>query len=338
MKYLACGAACLFAFSCLAMADEPGDQPVTLSLLESTRIWDQAPHNAFTDLVQWRDQYVCAFREGRKHVSTDGAIRVLTSPDGKEWQPAARLELPGYDLRDASLSVMPDGRLMVLGGAAPRKADHKGAPTGTFTATATDIDQWTTPEIIVEPGRWLWRVTWQGDVAWGVAYAKQEGRPYTSLLKLRGSNDVATHVADMFGEGYPTEATIRFAPDGTMLCLQRRDGEPGKRSAHLGVSSAPYTDWKWHDLGEYLGGPNFIRTAEGNWLAAGRMFIDDEPRTVVSHLDVENAKFTKLSILPSGGDCSYPGLVLDGDRLLVSYYSSHEGKTAIYMAELRLEE
>jgi len=38
--------------------------------------------------------------------------------------------------------------------------------------------------------------------------------------------------------------------------------------------------------------------------------------------------------LPSGGDTSYPGLLWHEERLWVSYYSSHEGKTSIYLAVL----
>ena len=54
-----------------------------VSLVEAPRkIWDAAPHNAFTDLAYWNGQFVCAFREGRSHVSTDGKIRVLSS----RWQ------------------------------------------------------------------------------------------------------------------------------------------------------------------------------------------------------------------------------------------------------------
>jgi hypothetical protein len=43
--------------------------------------------------------------------------------------------------------------------------------------------------------------------------------------------------------------------------------------------------------------------------------------------------------LPSGGDNSYPGFVIDRAQRLVyvSYYSSHEGKAAIYLATLRLD-
>ena len=41
--------------------------------------------------------------------------------------------------------------------------------------------------------------------------------------------------------------------------------------------------------------------------------------------------------LPSGGDTSYPGLVFHEDLLWVSYYSSHEGKTSIYLAKVQID-
>ena len=119
--------------------------PPKASLISVKKIWDQAPHSAFTDLVYWKGQFVCAFREGRSHVSTDGQIRVLTSPDGENWASAAVLTLPGYDLRDAGLSVAPGNRLMLNGGAAPRKKDHESAPTGTFVAFSDDAKTWSTP-------------------------------------------------------------------------------------------------------------------------------------------------------------------------------------------------
>jgi hypothetical protein len=40
--------------------------------------------------------------------------------------------------------------------------------------------------------------------------------------------------------------------------------------------------------------------------------------------------------VPSGGDSSYAGLVWHEETLWVSYYSSHEGKTSIYLAKVRL--
>ena len=76
-------------------------QPAKPELVEVRKIWDQAPHNAFTDLVRHQGRWWCVFREGQGHVSPDGALRVLTSADGVAWESAARLASATEDLRDA---------------------------------------------------------------------------------------------------------------------------------------------------------------------------------------------------------------------------------------------
>jgi hypothetical protein len=40
--------------------------------------------------------------------------------------------------------------------------------------------------------------------------------------------------------------------------------------------------------------------------------------------------------LPSGGDTSYAGMVIHDGLLWLSYYSSHQGKTSIYLARLKV--
>jgi len=45
---------------------------------------------------------------------------------------------------------------------------------------------------------------------------------------------------------------------------------------------------------------------------------------------------TKLLKLPSAGDTSYPGLLWHNDLLYMSYYSTHEGKTSIYIAKIKV--
>ena len=40
--------------------------------------------------------------------------------------------------------------------------------------------------------------------------------------------------------------------------------------------------------------------------------------------------------LTSSGDTSYPGLVWHNGLLWMSYYSSHEGKSAIYLAKIQV--
>ena len=311
--------------------------PPTAELVEVKKIWNAAPHCAFTDLAHWNGAFWCAFREGRGHVSSDGKIRVLTSADGEEWKSAALIALEGLDLRDAGLSTTPDGRLMLIGGAAPRASDGESAPTGTFVAFSADGATWTKPTIVLEPGRWLWRVTWHGGKAYGVSYATPKGHPYTALLESDDGQQFVPLVSHLFGEGYPTEATLRFDADGTMLCLQRRDGKPDANSAFLGIAKSPYEDWQWHDIGMFFGGPNFIRVPSGKWIAAGRIEHPNGPKTELAHLDVEQKTLTPILELPSGGDTSYPGLVWHEGLLWVSYYSSHEGKANIYLARVKIE-
>ncbi len=317
-----------------------GDAAVTVELVEVNKIWDRAPHNAFTDLVRWNERFYCAFREGRRHVSTDGKIRILQSQDGNAWESAALIAFEGYDLRDAHLSVTPNGRLMLLGGAAPRKQDNQSAPTGTFASFSEDGRSWAVPKIVVEPGRWLWCVTWHKGKAYGVSYAASERMPFLELLVSDNGTEYECHVDKLYGTGYPTEVTLRFDTNDTCYALVRRDrrGEEAS-SALLGVSRPGYKKWQWHDLGtgfNGFGGPNFIRIPGGHWIGAGRMH-DGGVATGLTYVDVKEGKMTKLLKLPSGRDTSYPGLVWHEGMLYVSYYSGHEGKTSIYLAKLKVK-
>jgi hypothetical protein len=326
---------CLILASCAF-----GTAPVAVDVLDVKKIWDKAPHNAFTDLARWHDAFYCAFREGRGHVSTDGKIRILESKDAGAWTSAALISLEGYDLRDAHLSVTPDGRLMLLGGAAPREKDNQSAPTGTFVSFSKNGREWTHPQIAVEPGRWLWCVTWHEGKAYGVSYAagKGSGR-YLDLLVSKDGIRYKPLVPKLLEQGYPTEVTLRFNSESTCYALVRRDRHgDDPSSALLGISKPDYKQWQWKDLGSDFngfGGPNFIQIPGGFWLAAGRMH-DGGAHTALCYLDVENGTMTRLIKLPGGGDTSYPGMVWHNDMLYISYYSTHENKTSIYLAKVRV--
>ena len=131
----------VFCVACVAAAD------VQLDVVETKKIWDRAPHNAFTDLVRWNDRFYCAFREGQGHAGDIGKLRIITSADGDQWGSAGLLALKDYDLRDAALSVTPDNRLMVLGGA--QKVADGQRRTGTFVSFSEDGEAFTEPEIVL---------------------------------------------------------------------------------------------------------------------------------------------------------------------------------------------
>jgi hypothetical protein len=305
-----------------------------LELVEVRKIWDHAPHNAFTDLIRWHDRWYCAFREGTGHASGAGTIRVLVSQDGEHWESAALLQAEDVDLRDPKLSITPDGRLMIVGGAAEPASRDPVRDHYSFVSFSRDGNDWSKPERVCESWQWLWRVTWHKGTAYGAAYRWDPEAPaktYSALLYKRADGLKFDKVVD-WKVPNATEATLVFDGD-TLYCLQRRDGNPN--AAMLGTSEPPYTDWTWKDLGAYFGGPNFIRLPNGAWIGAGRL-TQGGTHTGVVRLDVANGTMTELVRLPSSGDTSYPGLVWHDDQLWVSYYSSHEGKTSIYLARLKV--
>jgi hypothetical protein len=61
------------------------------------------------------------------------------------------------------------------------------------------------------------------------------------------------------------------------------------------------------------------------------------PPTLVAEFS-RDGTVTPHVTLPSGGDTSYAGLAWQDGLLWVSYYSSHEGKTSIYLAKVKLPE
>ena len=163
-------------------------------------------------------------------------------------------------------------------------------------------------------------------------YAAPDGSVTSLLVFGDNGSELRSLVRQMFGKGYPTEAVVRFGDNETAYCLQRRDGKPPHNTAFLGVSVAPYTQWQWHDLKMYFGGPNFIQIPSGQWIAAGRLLNNGVATTALAELDVEQKSLRPILSLPSGGDTSYPGLVWHDGKLWMSFYSSHEGQTAIYLA------
>ena len=294
------------------------------------KVWDKAPHNAFTDLARYKGRWYLSFREGQAHVSPDGAIRLLTSGDGERWTPAARIRMDRADLRDPKLSVTPEERLLLTSAGAlhpPSEFRHQ-----TFAWVSNDGREWGEPFKIGEPDFWLWRVVWHRGYAYSPAY-RTTGSRFIRLYVSQNGVAFRTHAEDIFDSGSPSEAALLFLEDETGLCLLRRDGDAP--SAQLGVSRPPYRAWSWRDLGVRIGGQQMLRLPDDRIVVCGR-FYDPQPHTSLAWLDLADHRLLEFLKLPSGGDTSYPGLVFHDGLLWVSYYSSHEGKASIYLAKVKL--
>ncbi|UCD29795.1 MAG: cellulase family glycosylhydrolase [Planctomycetota bacterium] len=294
------------------------------------KIWDQAPHNAFTDLIRFQGKWFCTFREGAAHAGgSTGTIRVLTSVNGEKWESAALLSEKGIDLRDPKLSITTDGKLMLSIGGSLYKGKQR-ITNQSRVSFSRDGRTWSKIHKVLSEKQWLWRVTWYENRCYGVSYNCDPGQHWT--LKLWISRDGLNYelITRLDVPGRPNETTLRFLPGGKMMALVRR--ESGNRLGWIGLSRKPYKKWKWHETEYRIGGPNFIRLRDGSLWAAGRKY-NNKATTVLAKLKLHT--YQPVLTLPSGGDCSYPGLVWHDGLLWMSYYSSHQGKTSIYLAKIR---
>ena len=321
----------LVLLSAVLRAENPPGVTVAteLELLRVARISGDAKHNAFTALVRIKDAFYCTWREASSHVSADGKLRVVRSADGTNWTSVALLTRAGVDLRDSKIEVTPDNRLMLH---ACEKFPAGSSPLRRNLAWfSTDGTTWSDPVHIAEDDIWFWKHTWHKGTGYGVGYAC--AAPW--FARLYTSKDGAkwtTHVATLNNSGYVNESSIVFMPDDTAHCLLRRD--EGTRTALLGTAAPPYTNWKWQDLGRQIGGPEMIRLPDNRLLAAVRLLNPNPQATWLCWVSPKSGTLTPALKLPSRGDTSYAGMVWHDDRLWVSYYSSHEKRTGVYIAEV----
>lgn len=319
-------------------AQEDGSLDREGPVIEVNRIWDQAKHNAFTDLVRFQDKWYCVFREGSGHISADGALRVLVSDDAKSWESAALLTSETADLRDAKITITPDQQLMLSGAGAQHDASSFKHQSYTwFSSNGTD---WSEAYPVADKDFWLWRTTWHQGTAYGLGYATgKDADRKVRLYTSKDGKDYDVLVDNLFDEGYPNETAMVFLEDDTCYCLLRRDGS--SNTAQLGISAPPYREWTWKDLGVRIGGPDLIQIPDGRFIAGVRLY-DGGARTSLCWLDPEQGKLTEFAKLPSGGDTSYPGMVWHDGQLWVSYYSGHEASelpatTSIYLARVVID-
>jgi hypothetical protein len=299
----------------------------------------------FPDIVLYKGSLFISYREACAHSDSASLGRVVilkSEDDGESWVEAALLWMPGADLRDPHFCILADGRLMLNGGIGGKqgKGTWKGKRRGTFVAFSNDGIQWTTPmEILDGRNEWMWRGTTHADgYTYGIVKEQGEGR-YRKLPELQYSRLVRTRdgihykvITELQSKDIPNEATIRFAPDNTAYIIHRMNDY-----GLFGKSRPPFQDWKWKRIIK-IGGPNLLRLPGGQWLVGGRVhYKDDKRKMQLGRIDVELGDYFPLIDLPSGGDCSYPGFMVYKERLLVVYYSSHEGGTNLYLAELLMK-
>ncbi|MCV2885476.1 hypothetical protein OE749_12295 [Aestuariibacter sp. AA17] len=296
-----------------------------------TAVGRRDQHNGFTDLCYFNNQLFCCYREATNHVSRDGNIRILTLDLSGNVVAENQINWWQCDLRDPKLTITPDNQLLLI---AYARTQSESKPVCWSSADGTS---WSSPRFFGDAYWWLWRIRWHQNQAYGLAYNRSaqaihlyQGHPKRRFYCFE--KNVLSK--EKQGLGYPNESDMMFDSLGTCYALVRRDADTC--TAQLGIASAPFKKWTWHDLHQYIGGPVMLPLDDNYCLVAGRQWEYDQISTAIWTLNLKDKSLTHLITLPSAGDCSYPGLVKVNDTLYVSYYSSHEGKTNVYLAQLAL--
>ncbi|MBE9546742.1 MAG: hypothetical protein IMF10_04490 [Proteobacteria bacterium] len=141
--------------------------------------------------------------------------------------------------------------------------------------------------------------------------------------------------------------------------------------ALLGRNKPPYKEWKLEELNYTVHSPVIRPVGDELWVA-GRAFSEQLPPSMlppepspekIASLARQDERLAKspqdwhtaiwrivgdqlepILVLPSRGDNAYPGMVVEEDRLLISYYSQHDvdngptPKPGEYASEIYLAE
>ncbi len=302
-------------------------------LISWQMVWDGSlnglPYNAFTDLIYFQNQFFCCFRESiHPQQGDNGKIRILASKDSFTWKSVADLSLNGYDLRDPKLSITPGGRLLLNLGATLWTNDWKTETLNSAVSFSNDGINWGPVQVLPYTGQWLWRVTWNQNIAYAMAYSFAQPSGFQMQLMSSPDGILYSTINQFTIPGNPTEATIRFLPDNTMVGLVRTS--PGV----IGVSPPPYTQWTWYQTTAELGGPDFLILNNGEMWASSRGFKGQKEKCVLASMSQDS--YQPVITLPSKGDSGYTGMVEKDGKLYVSYYTSEIGKAAIYLATVQL--
>jgi hypothetical protein len=318
------------------------------------RVFHNGQHNAFTDMVRFKDTFYLAFRscpDGHM-VHPTSSIIILSSADAKQWKQVHRFSVAKRDTRDPHFLVFKDKLFVYTGtwysGETTLKYEdydlnkHLG-----YAAWSADGAKWHSPVMLEGTfGHYIWRANAFDGKAYLCGRRKKnfamtprgEG-PKVESAMLESEDGLIWRTRTLFQEVRGDETAFQFEADGSVIAI----GRQGRDKAQLLRSAPPYTQWQRKELDRYIGGPLLVRWGS-RYAVGGRKTIGGKGAKT-SMCWLVNDQLHEFAELPSGGDNSYPGFVeLSPNRAIVSWYSSHETDaqgetiTAIYMADLEIVE
>ncbi|MDP6039171.1 MAG: hypothetical protein QGG64_11525 [Candidatus Latescibacteria bacterium] len=311
-------------------------------LISVARLFADGYHNAFTDLLFWQGHYYLGFRVGQSHgISPAGDVVIYRSDDLSAWTLCVRFDTGGDD-RDPKLIDAGDRLGVVFGtwfsrwGNGTKSVANAEHDLVSHVALSRDGLCWSTPRQVYGVNYWLWRILPCADGFYCPAYhfARRDDRDMRTVHLLYSDDLLSWNLIGLMRSGGGPGEPVLFRTGEQQLSCVVRTLEPNHHS-WIGYSQAPYTEWKWSDLGAMIHAP-VVLNVQGQWIVAGRSQECDLPSGSFERFEgTESTHHTSvwaivddcaelLMTMPSACDCSYPGLALGADgEVLMSYYSQH---------------
>jgi len=319
----------------------PNRAHVNTSVVVSS--WDIANdknHNSNTDMIEWQGKFYIAYVSSPFHfASNKSVLHIKTSSDqGQTWTEVQTFNANGQDIRDPKFAII-GPRLFLY---ALKNDEFLAEPYLSMYSYTSDGTSWQELQKVPGVDGWLfWRPKTQDGVTfYNAAYWHEHGK---SVL-LKSTDGINWTIVSYIHQGQHNDETdIEFLPDGRLLATARLEydsfgdgmfGHPDGATL-ITVSSPPYTAWT--DLLQSkvtrLDGPNLF-LYDNRVFAVGRYQPDlgrsgpltdqgsalAKKRTALFEVRADGLAY--LTDLPSDGDTSYEGVILDGDTAYISYYTS----------------
>jgi hypothetical protein len=321
----------------------PKLNPYNLKVDKIDQIFSKAGRScAFTDLIFYDDYWYVVFRESDKHVfGEDGEIVLLRSKDNTNWAEKERFKVDGVDLRDPKFLLHNDELSIIMHGSVYRNKklvsyfDYKSKlMSNNVWSTLERINLLGNGENVIDGNEaWPWRLTPHNDICYTIAYSA-ENKICDLYYSFNGNDFLKSNVINHDLSLRPSEGTIRINDYNEFYLLLRMD----KGKALVGHTLSPLKEWNWSDTIPVhgLGGPNFLLVNDNQLIITGRENIDGDKKMIIGLYEFAKSDYIRLIVLPSGGDCSYAGMIINKNILWVSYYSSHEQEngSSIYLAKV----
>ncbi len=315
----------------------PNSAQVDESIVIESWVAVTGEHNSNTDMIYWGKTGMIYMIHDRRpfHLgSTKARLILWNSTDAHAWNYVRSFSVEGNDIRDPKFVVIGDRLFMY----ALINSGVIATPYQTIFTYTEDGVNWQPFQNISHEGWLFWRPKTNDNLTWYVpAYWYEHGK---SALFNTTDGGNWTHMADIWvGEGND-ETAIEFLPDGRMICTARLEGKAdnilgnANASTLIATSSYPYTDWTSYVKSRVtrLDGP-VLFTYDNKTFAVARYQVG--PRSFFTELGGifsrkrtsiyfvnESTGLTHLTDLPSGGDTSYAGIVINGTEAFISYYTS----------------